>query len=334
MARLTVQQGHVPRTSGRTGTHREQELAREIGTRIAHAAAALGHTVALVGADDPLPPADLFLALHGDGSADRARRGASVGYPDGNGREYAWRWKEEHQRAGYDGGFLRDNYTTNLSRYYGFKCRAGIRVICEHGMMTNPSDESWLFANLDAVATAHVVTIGRLLGHPVPAAGGAPGPAAGGYKARVARHPELRRGSTLKGHVRVLQGMMNAHGAKPTGGVLRVDGDFGPATHEQLVGWARRTGVVRTDGVVDGNVWAYMVPDTLPVVRNRTVGFVAGFGQGLMVAHGAFAEEEIDGDFGPRSENALRSWQGRTGILHADGLLDAPDWDWLLGLRA
>ncbi len=175
MARVTIQMGHVPRTSGATGTHREQEFAKALAPRIAAVLRSLGHTVDVIDHDGPYPPADAFTALHTDGSVNKAVRGASVGYPDDKGGRLAAAWKRAHQRRGYGGGFKPDNYTTNLRRYYGFRhTKAPYRFLAEHGHTTNPLDENWLFANLDSVAAAHAEAIGEVLGHPItPGNGGA-----------------------------------------------------------------------------------------------------------------------------------------------------------------
>jgi hypothetical protein len=167
MASVVIQMGHVARTSGATGTAWEQQAAREIATRLDPALRDRGHTVRVIGADDPIPASDVFVALHCDGSTDANRRGASVGYPDAEGERLAKAWKRAHQRAGYTGGFHADNYTENLRRYYGFRrSKARFRFLAEHGTTTCPTDLEWLKANLDAVAGAHVAAIGEVCGHP------------------------------------------------------------------------------------------------------------------------------------------------------------------------
>lgn len=169
MATIVIQQGHVARTTGATGTHREQELARRLALAMQPLLVQRGHSVRVIGADDPIPASDVFVALHGDGSSDRSRRGASVGYRDEPGRKLAAAWKRRHQLAGYDGGFLPDNYTTNLRDYYGVsRSTARHRFIAEHGHLTNPTDEVRLFGNIDAFARAHVDAIGDVVGHPAP----------------------------------------------------------------------------------------------------------------------------------------------------------------------
>jgi hypothetical protein len=174
MATIVLQMGHVARTSGFTGTWREQEFARAVAGRTVPLLTASGHDVKVIGADDAIPACDVFIALHTDGATDKKRRGCSVGYPSddpnsSHGR-LARAWLASHQLHGYPGGALRDNYTPALRSYYGFgKVNARYEFLAEHGTTTNDEDEAWLFANLDKCAQAHVDAIGAVLGHPIPA---------------------------------------------------------------------------------------------------------------------------------------------------------------------
>lgn len=219
MATITVQRGHCFRRSGATGTHREQEFANVIGQRLAERLRAHGHTVHLIGADDPVPRADAFVALHTDGSSNRVRRGGSVGYPDAKGRLLAQAWKEEHTAAGYPGGWLRDNYTAALAGYYGFRKASGTpyRFLAEHATTTNPHDERWLAENIGAAVEAHVRALGRVLGHPTQS-----GTRVLGLDDKGADVSELQR-------------LLNEHGFK-----LVVDGHFGPATGGAVEEFQRR----------------------------------------------------------------------------------------------
>src|SRR5688572_10719057 len=148
MATVVVQKGHCFRKSGATGTHREQEYTNLVGDGLANALRERGHVVHIVLADSayPYPASDAFIALHCDGSSNSARRGASVGYANENGKRLASAWKRAHQRAGYGGGFLPDNYTAALSGYYGYgRARATYEFLAEHGTTTNVTDVTWLF---------------------------------------------------------------------------------------------------------------------------------------------------------------------------------------------
>lgn len=173
--KIVVQMGHVPRTSGATGTYREQEFNKLVGPRLRDALKSVGHNVTLIGADDAVPSCDVFVALHCDGNANKAMRGGSVGYPSDDSNSPSGRlasaWKRHHQAGGYPGGFHPDNYTSGLRYYYGFrKSNATFEFLAEHGTTTNPDDEAWLFSNIDACVKAHVDAIGEVVGHPIPPA--------------------------------------------------------------------------------------------------------------------------------------------------------------------
>jgi nucleoid-associated protein YgaU len=185
MAVVVVQMGHVPRTSGRTGTWREQELTRKLGRALRAQLIEAGHKAHLMGADDalPVPKGDVFVALHGDsgnaavaGHGKSTRRGASVGFPesDRSDRRLAMEWKRQHAKAGFPGGFLPDNNTANLREYYMWE-RTGAfthRYLAEHATLTNSADEEWIFAHIQQSAAAHVRAIARIVG----SAGGNGGP--------------------------------------------------------------------------------------------------------------------------------------------------------------
>jgi len=150
---VVVQQGHVPRMYGTTGTAgvrgTEQAFALEIGPRITQHLRAAGLTVALIGADDPRPTAEVFLALHQDGSDDPGARGASVGYPRyGDGATLAKIFKARYTLAGWPNGFRADNNTIGLHWYYGFGwnryskrlARFDAALLIEHGFATTVLD--------------------------------------------------------------------------------------------------------------------------------------------------------------------------------------------------
>lgn len=171
MSTIVIQMGHVARTSGATGTHREQEFTRTVGPHLKTALQDKGHTVILIGADSTVPKSDVFIALHTDGNVNRSIRGASVGYPSNDPGSHHGRlaqaWKRHHQALGFPGGFHKDNYTQGLRFYYGFgKSSSKWKFLAEHGTTTNAEDEAWLFANIDKCVQAHVNAIGEIVGHP------------------------------------------------------------------------------------------------------------------------------------------------------------------------
>jgi len=184
MATVTVQMGHCFRTTGKTGGRGEQAFTQAVAERLAPLLEDRGHRVQVVKADERARQGDAFVALHTDGSANTAARGASTGFPDDEGARLARAWKRAHQRAGFPGGFLSDNRTADQQGYYGFGDHAGhrFRFLAEHGMHSHDGEFEWLHSHFDACADAHVAALSEVLGDPVPPASGPtvpvpPGPA-------------------------------------------------------------------------------------------------------------------------------------------------------------
>jgi len=81
-------------------------------------------------------------------------------------------WCNQH-RAIYPGTFHSDNFTGSLSNYYMWQDlggRAGggrysAMYLAEHFVGPNSLDEAWGFANITAIARAHVDAVGAVYGH-------------------------------------------------------------------------------------------------------------------------------------------------------------------------
>lgn len=144
---VVVQMGHVARTTGKTGTAGEQDFARAAAAHTAGRLAADGRVVQVIGADDPIPRSEVFVAIHCDGSENQAARGASVGFRNENGRRAAHAWKAAYQRLGWQ-SFRADNYTAGLRDYYGTRkakdAGTPFAFILEAGFLTNPNDRALL----------------------------------------------------------------------------------------------------------------------------------------------------------------------------------------------
>lgn len=163
MRRLLIQAGHVaPREPGfepGTGTTREQELARTIQTRLSGLLSADGRFVVTLCPGD-IPDGwegDLFLALHGDGSSNTASSGYCFGYPEGSAASKAFTLllAGEYEKLPGHPPHRKDNYTGGLRRYYGWRrVNAPVKVLVEHGFLTNPAERDWLFANTNKIALA------------------------------------------------------------------------------------------------------------------------------------------------------------------------------------
>ena len=161
--RVLVQAGHMaPREPGfesGTGTVREQELTKAIRRRL----------VALLEADGRFKPVpcpgdipdgidvDAALFLHGDGSDNKAATGYSFGFPIHQANEKLAKLIDAEFRkiAGHP-PHHEDNYTGGLREYYGYRRvpTGGPEVLVEHGFLTNPAEQKWIFKHLGQLANA------------------------------------------------------------------------------------------------------------------------------------------------------------------------------------
>ena len=166
MSTLIIQRGHVARTSGATGAPGEQAMARRNAAEIVAIAKDLPDvTPVIIDADEPNHRyrGDHFVSLHGDGSANSNAKAASVGYRNPEGQALGRRWKQRYEEAGWPYGFMRDNYTTNLGRYYGTgqAVSAGNEraIITEAGFMTNPESRAFIESDAGVKAIAASVLV-------------------------------------------------------------------------------------------------------------------------------------------------------------------------------
>lgn len=155
MANIVIQAGHYPRKRGATGTGgldgdpTEQEFNIETAMISAIELRRAGHAAKVIWADVPDAEykGDGFVAIHCDGSVNPSARGASVGYRNTPGHEFAQAWKHAYASEGWV-GFRPDNYTAALAGYYGTRRAVTVgnarAFIAEAGFLTNPEDEARL----------------------------------------------------------------------------------------------------------------------------------------------------------------------------------------------
>lgn len=121
-------------------------------------------------------------------------------------------------------------------------------------------------------------------------------------------HPLLQQGASGEA-VRHLQRLL---------GGLEVDGDFGPITEARLRDWQVRLRLAES-GVCDPETWAHLHP----LLRQGDSGLIV---QELQAALPGLV---MDGDFGPKTEAALTTWQTEHQIA-ADGVVTTAVWKALL----
>lgn len=132
--------------------------------------------------------------------------------------------------------------------------------------------------------------------------------------------PVLRAGGTARGSVRKLQGLLNAGGAR-----LAVDGVFGSSTAAAVQAFQRRAGTT-VDGVVGPATWGKLA-GSMPTTRRGADGIDVRRVQALLKLFGAGIP--LDGDFGPRTQDAVKAFQRRY-ELAADGVVGPVTWTALL----
>lgn len=169
MPTLVVQMGHAGRTTGSTGAPGEQELTNRLGqAAYARLNGRGGWQVRLIAADVPAGhyKGDAFVAFHADGNNNPNVDGASVGYQTSEGDRFSGDWQANYTALGWPGTWHDDNYTANLSGYYGvsYAVAQGNRraFIAEVGTITNPADKT--FITSEAGIAAAVDSVGYALG--------------------------------------------------------------------------------------------------------------------------------------------------------------------------
>ena len=254
MVTVAIQRGHCFRTRGSTGTsgtyrgqrRTEQQFADTLARAMKRTLEARGHQVAVLTADEPVPPAWLFVALHQDGSSNPNVRGASVGYQTSPSARYGAIFKALYSVAGWPGGFRADNYTRAMSQYYGFRrANSTVEIIVEHGFATNHADETWMWDHIGTIARVHADTLDHYLDRPG-------GPTMPKYHPKTPT-PTLRTGSTgpQVTKLQALLAQMAANGdVIPSPGP--VDGIYGSRT-ATAVEALQRLLKVAADGVYGPN---------------------------------------------------------------------------------
>jgi len=158
MARtIVIQRGHVPRTSGITGTGGIDGNPTE---QIFASAAAVacrkrldripGFDVKVIDADVPDASyrGDVFVGIHCDGNDNRSAHGASIGWQSPEGKAFGDLWKRAYAEVGWTRAWRQDNNTPALGGYYGVRkaIERGNRaaICCECGFLTNRDDKALL----------------------------------------------------------------------------------------------------------------------------------------------------------------------------------------------
>ena len=112
-------------------------------------------------------------------------------------------------------------------------------------------------------------------------------------------------------------------------GSNQIDGRFGPITQTAVKDFQQGEGLA-ADGVIGDATWAKMPadPDTPVLKRGSTGGAVSGLQKGLLKFGGTGTATDpgaADGNFGPRTEAAVKAYQAQH-ALQNDGIVGPRTW--------
>lgn len=130
--------------------------------------------------------------------------------------------------------------------------------------------------------------------------------------------PIVKQGATGE-RVFAIQYLLNARGAR-----LAIDGQFGPATAAAVRSFQSRSHL-QADGQVGPLTWPRLI---VQVKQGNTGSAVSGVQHNLRFAYG-FKSVAVDGQFGPATNSAVRSFQARFKI-GVDGIVGPTTWNALI----
>lgn len=139
----------------------------------------------------------------------------------------------------------------------------------------------------------------------------------------INNYPTIREGS--RGNfVKILQYLLNSYGSN-----LSVDGVFGGATLRAVKQFQQNNGL-SVDGIVGQNTWAKLLNlnPSSEVLRRGSRSSAVEYLQRLLLSF-LYPITNIDGVFGPETENAVRAFQQENGLT-VDGIVGQNTWQALL----
>ncbi len=156
---VLIQAGHVGRTKGNIGSiHNglvESKWNERVAIRVEDILKKKGIAVERVGAKIPTANAVIAVAIHFDGSNNPCTTGASIGHNGSEGaKKMAKDWRREYG-AFFPFKWHKDNFTKNLSHYYGFSQVSTTKgfLVLELGEITCEKQTDWLEPKLGEVAS-------------------------------------------------------------------------------------------------------------------------------------------------------------------------------------
>lgn len=136
-------------------------------------------------------------------------------------------------------------------------------------------------------------------------------------------YPTIRRGNSGN-FVILLQYLLNQYGYN-----LAIDGSFGNNTQKAVLDFQKNNGLTQ-DGIVGRNTWSALlnINPTSTVLKRGSKRSSVLFLQKLLLSY-LYPITNLDGDFGPETERAVRAFQTENGLT-VDGVVGRNTWSSLL----
>ncbi|NEW61227.1 hypothetical protein GSY74_08020 [Sulfurovum sp. bin170] len=156
---VLLQAGHEGRTTGNIGSvngkYREVDWNILVTEEIERELKKHDIDVTRVGADIPFANTRIAISIHFDGANRACSTGASIGYDINHpkSKRLAHRWKSIY-RGYFPFKWHKDNFTKNLSDYYGFSLVNSEKgfLVLELGEITCNEQVEWLEPRLDLIS--------------------------------------------------------------------------------------------------------------------------------------------------------------------------------------
>jgi len=162
---------HFPKHKCNLGTAGERDWTPVVADEATRILRAHGYTVAREPADfDGTFAVKAAIFIHYDGGEPACASGASIGYPPAQDKRAADIWRAAYQHY-FPFKWQPDNFTTNLSRYYGFRQvqASNGALVLELGELTCPPQWAWLAPRVkwEGALIAHAIS--QIIGtHDIP----------------------------------------------------------------------------------------------------------------------------------------------------------------------
>jgi peptidoglycan hydrolase-like protein with peptidoglycan-binding domain len=125
--------------------------------------------------------------------------------------------------------------------------------------------------------------------------------------------------------VTTIQYLLNQGGFR-----VKVDGKFGSATKNEVVAFQRASHIRLADGVVRTDTWEALILTIKQGAKGDAVRAVQSY---LKYAYD-YKTLKVDGDFGPLTTTAVKSFQGKYPPLKVDGIVGTTTWHTLVTKKA